>query len=392
MVRRKVCFLNTISFQTFEILQIFKENLRNILQSKKMYAATFTKSKRNRDILVDKSRYEYRYKDIQKNVINPTTYWECREKDSSKCPAKAKTVVVEEQVMIKELIGTHTHSSQILRKKVRDIENAAVVNASNNPNVPIRTTLANITNSLHAESDAAASSMSSLKSLQMKIYRARSSNQPKLPKNNKELLDMPEKYCKLDSGEEFLVAAEEVGEGEVVLVFLSDFGARVMSKSPVWVADGTFKCVPPQFGQLYVVHGSKHNSDKLFPACYCLLPNKQSETYLKMFNIIKSKLSTDNNPRQISIDFEAAAALAIREAFPNTQVDGCNFHWKKCIFENVGNKGCLSLYHNDEHFQVGLDLIYALCLVPENYVIQVSLYVCIFTFFCTLKVKILIDN
>ena len=91
---------------------------------------------------------------------------------------------------------------------------------------------------------------------------------------------MPEKYCKLDSGEEFLVAAEEVGEGEVVLVFLSDFGARVMSKSPVWVADGTFKCVPPQFGQLYVVHGSKHDSDKLFPACYCLLPNKQSETYL----------------------------------------------------------------------------------------------------------------
>ena len=107
-----------------------------------MYAATFTKSKRNRDILVDKSRYEYRYKDIQKNVINLTTYWECREKDSSKCPAKAKTVVVEEQVMIKELIGTHTHSSQIIRKKVRDIENAAVVNASNNPNVPIRTTKA----------------------------------------------------------------------------------------------------------------------------------------------------------------------------------------------------------------------------------------------------------
>ena len=78
-----------------------------------MYPASFTKSKRNKNILVDNCQYEYRYKDIQRNVTSPTTYWECRERDSSKCPAKAKTVG--------EVVGAHTHSSQILRKRVRDI-------------------------------------------------------------------------------------------------------------------------------------------------------------------------------------------------------------------------------------------------------------------------------
>ena len=122
------------------------------------------------------------------------------------------------------------------------------------------------------------------------------------------------------------------------------------------------------------VHGSKKDSGILFPACYCLLPNKRNDTYLRMISIIKSKLSNNDNPKHITIDFEVAAAAAIRESFPDVQVDGCNFHWKKCIFENVGNKGCLSLYHNNEHFQVGLDLIYALCLVPEDYVIQVRFH------------------
>ena len=106
----------------------------------------------------------------------------------------------------------------------------------------------------------------------------------------------------------------------------------------------------------------------------CLHMYKRNDTYLRMISIIKSKLSNNDNPKHITIDFEVAAAAAIRESFPDVQVDGCNFHWKKCIFENVGNKGCLSLYHNNEHFQVGLDLIYALCLVPEDYVIQVMFH------------------
>ena len=132
--------------------------------------------------------------------------------------------------MIKEIIGEHNHSSQILRNRVKLAENDMVANAAKNPNVPIRTTLANLSNALHAESEAAASSMSSLKALQMRVYRARIADQPKLPKAKNELLDMPDKYRNLDSGERFLVAAEDVGEEEILLVFMSNFGAGILNR------------------------------------------------------------------------------------------------------------------------------------------------------------------
>ena len=184
---------------------------------------------------------------------------------------------------------------------------------------------------------------------------------------------MPAEYKKLDSGEDFLLAAEDVGENEALLVYMSSFGERVLSKSSTWLADGTFKCVPDLFKQMYVVFGAKQDSPVIFPACYCLLPNKKYDNYLRMWSIIKSKLNISHDPQVVNIDFEAAAVAAIKETFPNTQVDGCNFHWKKCIFDHVGAKGCLSLFHEDGNFQVGLDLVYTLCFVPKDYVIQAGL-------------------
>ena len=181
---------------------------------------------------------------------------------------------------------------------------------------------------------------------------------------------MPPEYKKLDSGEDFLVAAEDVGENEVLLVFMSSFGERVLRKSSTWLSDGTFKCVPAHFGQMYVVFGAKQDSPIIFPACYCLLPNKKYDTYLRMWSIIKSRLNISNDPQVVNIDFEAAAISAVKDVFPTTQVDGCNFHWKRCIFDNVGAKGCLSLFHNNDKFQIGIDLVYTLCYVPVDYIIQ----------------------
>ena len=164
-----------------------------------MEPARFVKSNRNKEILVDTNNYEYCFKDIQKDVVNPTSYWYCRQRDSQKCTAKAKTIVKDDQVFIKELSGNHNHSTQILIQKVRKIEAEAVENAARNPNLPAWTVLANLSNTLHSTSEAASSSMSTLKSIQMKIYRARIQGHPKLPKDSSDLLNMPAEFAKLDS-------------------------------------------------------------------------------------------------------------------------------------------------------------------------------------------------
>ena len=44
---------------------------------------------------------QLRIQDIQKDVVNPTSYWYCRQRDSQKYTAKAKTIVIDDQVFLK---------------------------------------------------------------------------------------------------------------------------------------------------------------------------------------------------------------------------------------------------------------------------------------------------
>ena len=95
--------------------------------------------------------------------------------------------------------------------------------------------------------------------------------------------------------------------------------------------DGTFSTVPEQFSQLYVVFGSGNTSEgKIFPCAYMLLPNKETLTYLHVLRILKEK--TDHSPKEVYIDFEQAVVRAIRTVFPEANIFGCGFHWKKKPF------------------------------------------------------------
>ena len=63
-----------------------------------------------------------------------------------------------------------------------------------------------------------------------------------LPTTAEDILNMADKYRNLDTGERFLVSAEQLtNDGGVALVYMSDFGRRILSKSTDWFMDGTFK-------------------------------------------------------------------------------------------------------------------------------------------------------
>ena len=187
-----------------------------------------------------------------------------------------------------------------------------------------------------------------------------------LPNSDKDLLNLPAQYQTLDSGEQFLLSAEEVSGG-VALIFMSQFGRRILAESDVWYMDGTFQSVPDQFAQLYVIFGSggPGASEKIYPSAYMLLPSKSADAYKHAFQAVKA--ATINTPVSISIDFKSAVIKSAKEVFPNLQtIQGCRFHRKKNLFFQVGQKGCLQLFNNDENFQVGLDLIYCLDKVPAR--------------------------
>ena len=76
----------------------------------------------------------------------------------------------------------------------------------------------------------------------MYLFRRKTQGEETLPQTNNDLLNLPTLYKTLDSGEEFLLSANEV-DGGVALIFLSDFGRRILAHSEQWCMDGTFKVI-----------------------------------------------------------------------------------------------------------------------------------------------------
>ena len=94
--------------------------------------------------------------------------------------------------------------------------------------------------------------------------------------------------------------------------------------------DGTFSTAPNFFVQLYVVFGSGGGPvNKIYPAAYLLLPNKQANTYQHAFSVLKERVG--QMPNEIQIDFELGAIKAIRQVFPTSDIRG--LLEEECLFK-----------------------------------------------------------
>jgi hypothetical protein len=60
-----------------------------------------------------------------------------------------------------------------------------------------------------------------------------------------------------------------------------------LSDADAWWMDGTFSSVPDIFAQLYTVHIKVYN--EFMPHLWCLLPDKQMNTYIRLFQLLKAK-------------------------------------------------------------------------------------------------------
>ena len=204
---------------------------------------------RKSKFLVDDNNYHYTINQVTDSV----SFWKCRRYTSDKCYARAITEKDGEMMFLKKVTGNHTHSSMILKNRVDSIHADYVKNASQNPTIPCRTVLADIASALQNDSLAAATSMPNMNTLKQQIYRTRRKEQgeEKIPTSVEDLLNLDDAYTMLPSGEIFLTSANQLkGDGDVSLIFMSEFGRRMLNNSKDWYMDGTFSTVPCQFSQL----------------------------------------------------------------------------------------------------------------------------------------------
>lgn len=179
-------------------------------------------------------------------------------------------------------------------------------------------------------------------SLKNTLYRARRAylDMEKLRYTSSAAVKVPEAL-----GKRFLICEDggEEGADNKIFVFSTTLARKIIyRKSGSYYADGTFRCAPPPFFQMYVLHldiNSSTKSTNIIPVIYALLPNKTEETYTRLFRILKQKLGIQI--KSFKCDYELAQINAIQSIFPESQVSGCYHHYNDAIWKNAEKIGLL---------------------------------------------------
>ena len=93
-----------------------------------------------------------------------------------------------------------------------------------------------------------------------------------------------------------------------ILIFALQFDCAHLSQCNTWLDDGTFRSSPAMFFQLWVIHGLYRG--RVLPFVFCLLPDKQQQTYGRAIALVIANLPT--RPTTIIIDFEKAVENSFR--------------------------------------------------------------------------------
>lgn len=170
--------------------------------------------------------------------------------------------------------------------------------------------------------------------------------QPSLPKNIEETFDLlDEANIQTHRGEQFLLINDRT---EQIVVFSCKSNIQMLEKTTQIYLDGTFNYCAQFFCQFFTLH-SYYNGHYI-PLIFSLLPNKRTETYQKLFNIIK-KICKDNSVTlrisKIVIDFEKAIHNAVEQIFPLAKIIGCRFHLAQSWYRKIQEYGLIPEYKNE---------------------------------------------
>jgi hypothetical protein len=108
---------------------------------------------------------------------------------------------------------------------------------------------------------------------------------------------------------------------------------KYISKSDIFMMDGTFRICPVNFFQFFVIHGEIFG--KGYPLVFILMKLKTQKAYVKLFEeLCKLKFL---NLKYIISDFELAALNAAKLIFPNVNFCACLFHFAQSAWRNIQN-------------------------------------------------------
>ena len=125
--------------------------------------------------------------------------------------------------------------------------------------------------------------------------------------------------------------------------------------------DGTFEITScTKFSQLWIA--CVRVKGVTLPCFYSFLPTKESVTYRVMFNHLKLAIG-DTIPSVFHVDYELAVMNGVKEAFPETRLQGCLVHFKRSLRRKISELQLASCVDRDVVVQEWFRKVWALQLV-----------------------------
>ena len=127
-------------------------------------------------------------------------------------------------------------------------------------------------------------------------------------------------------------------EGEDILVFGCREALSHLASTKFMFADGTFRCVPHEYSQLYIFHAHVANNVS-FPQLFCLVKGKTAEFYTRLLLLVEGLAAANGMTffnRQVTLmcDFESSFINTVRKLFGSVTVKCCLFHYEKLAFQS----------------------------------------------------------
>ncbi|KAF9406220.1 hypothetical protein HW555_013339, partial [Spodoptera exigua] len=159
-----------------------------------------------------------------------------------------------------------------------------------------------------------------LENIKHKLHRKRNKSLgvQKICFNSIKEIIVPERY------QHFLLADYSNGPSRIIIFANRDCKKILTNPNLTILCDGTFK--------FCLKHNDTYNN--IIPIIYALLPNKNKNTYITMFKLIKSQIP-QFSPQLFILDFEQAAMSAIKHVFPKTKINGCYFHFAQSLWRKA---------------------------------------------------------
>ncbi|CAG7729463.1 unnamed protein product [Allacma fusca] len=294
-----------------------------------------------------------------KKVLENTTTWEYCHRKSRHCQGKCTTTNNDVHVYV-----DHNHSPSIGSNesfaKVAEIKRKAVSTNDRPVNIIAETT--------DGVDEGVISQLPSSQCLSRMVRNTRKATgrHDILPTSLVDLV-IPDGLKTTLSGDQFLLHDSGAGPHRI-LVFSTARDMGVLAENRDWYMDGTFKTCPFPFHQICTTHGFRMNTS--LSTVFALLPNKMESSYSRLAAVLQ-KLQPGLAPSSIITDFEYAAINAFREAFPESEMRGCFFHFQQCLWRQIqGKRSICDRKRTSADFSLMMRHFLSLAFVLKNHMLN----------------------